>query len=356
MSEEEYVNGLPGLSAFITMPTDLVFDDDPLEPLLYGGASEGPTPANVLELWKRGNREGGLIDAVAAVLVTQTELVKSIGGLKEIENHLWEELEIAQFEERCGRTADLLVALASMLRADGRFPDAIRLHRRAAEMLKETNGPNHEKTFQAYLGLVDLFMASGQAEEAGAVRCGIEIGRLFKKGDNASLLKLRNLAYDRFEKGDFKTAEAIYKRLLVEKFEVPGTLSHLARVLLAMPDRDNREEARKKLEEAWNKRQFAPDYVPPRILFWLTVLNFLEGKDSTITIGQLKFLLQAEKPSSFLFYTSLPVLERWKKDFSSTDYNFLKALSETLSSSKMLEAAETFPEWRNQPPVLFDSQ
>ncbi len=51
------------------IPADLVFDDNPLDSLLYGARPIAPTPASVLELWEQGiDRSEACARAVAAEL------------------------------------------------------------------------------------------------------------------------------------------------------------------------------------------------------------------------------------------------------------------------------------------------
>ncbi len=73
----------------------------------------------------------------------------------------------------------------------------------------------------------------------------------------------------------FSEAEAIYRYLLRRKFEVPGTLCHLARVQICAGDAD---KALKSARKAWSLRSKALPYVIPRIIFLHLLLSVLMKK------------------------------------------------------------------------------
>lgn len=331
---------------------NLVFDDESVTPLLYGRAPAVPTPANILELWQTDNSEIVSFDAVVSVLENRPELTSTIQDTEKMELLIWDALENSQAAGQCKKAGNLFVVLAKTCRLNGRDNIALSLQRRAVEIRKKTEGANHAKTLQATEGLIVLLETLGKQQEAAAIRILRNMDRLFSKGDQNSLLTLRNLAYDLFEKGDFREAEHVYRRLLEKRFEVPGTLSHLARALLAIPGVDNRKEARSILKKAWERRCDAPSYVPPRILLWKTMLNMLDRKDSADTIGMLKFALQKE--NVFLDYSVSHVLDRWKASLAAENFLLLDSLASTLSGKDKPAALKGHPAWRKQTPIPFE--
>ena len=74
--------------------------------------------------------------------------------------------------------------------------------------------------------------------------------------------------------GDFAGAETIIRGLLAERFMMPSSLCHLARVLL-MTGRD--AEARAQIAAAWAIDEDAPTYVVARIIFFQLVFAMLDG-------------------------------------------------------------------------------
>lgn len=354
--KEKGISGYSSNVAFYNkVPDDLIFDDDPLEHMLYGTKENTATPVNLLAQWQSDGEEGVPFDAVTAVLANRPELIRNMDDLEKTELYLWDALESAQTAEHCEQVADCIVVLSAVFQMTSRLPAAVKLHQQAVEIWKEIGGPNHEKTLKTSSELIDMLETINQKEEAERIRQGYEVDRLFAKGDQRSLLNIRNLAYKIYEQGNFNEAERIYRQLIEKRFELPGTLSHLARTLLTMPLQDRRQEARTILENAWSERRYAPGYVPPRILLWEILLNILSGKDSSRTIGMLKYALQAGDDDTFWDYITLPVLKRWETSLSIENYKFLEALGCALSSRKNLTEIEKHPIWRKQAPVAFDA-
>lgn len=338
-----------------TVPEDLVFDDDPLEPLLYGSNAVAATPANLVALWQTDHGTRVPFDAVAAVLNNHPELLGRMADLNKTEWHLWQALESAQIAEQCPQVAEFFVLLAGIRRTEGRLSVAVQFQQQAVDIQKEIGGANHEKTLRTTAGLIALMEIAGQREAVETIRRGREVDRLFEKRDVGSLLSLRSLARDLYEKACLNEAADIYRRLIKEQFEPPGSRSHLARVLLAMPDRDNREEAKIVLGQAWELRDSAPEYVRPRILYWIILLNFLDGRDNAVAIGKLKNILRADNSDAFHRYIVFPVLERWKASLSEETHQFLTVLGSILGSSSNLPAIQAFRDWRDQAPVSLDA-
>lgn len=85
------LNAPPGLG----IPARLVFDDNPLEPLLYGAEPVAPTPASVLELWDQGlDRSEACAHAVAAVLVQNPDSISQLTDLDAAEQCLRQAIKL----------------------------------------------------------------------------------------------------------------------------------------------------------------------------------------------------------------------------------------------------------------------
>jgi proteasome accessory factor A len=154
----------------------------------------------------------------------------------------------------------------------------------------------------------------------------------------------RQDAADRILSGDFAGAEALLRGLIEERFILPSTHCHMARVLL-MTDRE--PEAREQIGMAWAIREEADSYVVPRILFFRCVFAMFDGAEIAGIIGQLRAALC--DPGAHLDWTILPMLDHLREGsrLSAADYEFLKALAEVLSGSEAMEHLEEFPQWRS---------
>lgn len=333
---------------FDKVPENLVFDDEPLEPLLLGNVAAEPTPVNVLVLWQRGGAmQVDCVEAVAAILARQPELSAFLKDQGRAEKLLRKTLAQAEKEGSISRIVSLLLALARLLQVNNRLADAEIFYRRAVVIQRESAGPSHESTLEILKNLADLMEGKGNKLEAAAIRRGAEIERLFARGSKESLVDLRSMALDLYVNGLFQEAEDIYRRLLQKGFEVPGTCTHLARVLI-MADRET--EARQIMKTAWQEGYIAPAYVRPRILFLTALLDLLEGGDIAFTIGQLKSALA--KGDAFLEWTISPVLDHLQPRLGPDNLALLKALADALNSRDQLPVLDDqFQAWREQPLV-----
>lgn len=154
----------------------------------------------------------------------------------------------------------------------------------------------------------------------------------------------RQEAADRILSGDFAGAETLLRGLIEERFILPSTHCHMARVLL-MTDRE--PEAREQIGMAWAIREEADAYVVPRILFFQCVFAMFDGAEIVGIIGQIKAALC--DPGATLDWTILPMLDHLREGsrLSAADYEFLKALAEVLSGSEAMERLEEFPQWHS---------
>lgn len=153
----------------------------------------------------------------------------------------------------------------------------------------------------------------------------------------------RQDAADRILSGDFAGAETLLRGLIEERFILPSTHCHMARVLL-MTDRE--PEAREQIRMAWAIHEEADTYVVPRILFFQCVFAMFDEAEIAGIIGQIRTALS--DPGAHLDWTILPMLDhlRGRSRLTAADYEFLKALAEVLSDSEAIERLEEFPQWR----------
>jgi len=160
-------------------------------------------------------------------------------------------------------------------------------------------------------------------------------------GEEQDRYSRRQDAANRILSGDYSGAEALLRGLLQERFAVPSTHCHLARVLL-MTDRE--AEAREQINQARAIREQAASYVVLRILFFQCVFTMLDGADITPVVGQIKAALRA--PAAHLDWTIQPMLDHVRSRLNETNYQFLKALSEALSDAEAMPRLDEFPQWQ----------
>lgn len=160
----------------------------------------------------------------------------------------------------------------------------------------------------------------------------------------------RREASDRILAGDYPGAEALVRGLLRERFEVPSTHCHLARILL-MTDREG--EAREQVACAWEARSETNTYVVARILFFQCLFAMFDAADIAPMVGQIKSILNG--PSAHMDWTVLPMLNRLRPQLGRTNFQFMRALAAALSDASALSRLEDFPAWRDAAATAFDA-
>jgi proteasome accessory factor A len=150
----------------------------------------------------------------------------------------------------------------------------------------------------------------------------------------------RQEAADRILSGDYAGAEALLRVLLEERFCLPSTNCHMARVLLMT----NREaEAREQIDMGWAIHRNAPTYVVGRMLCFRIIFALFDEADISGLIEQIKATLQ--QPGADLDWTIRPMLDHLRPRFSDADFRFLDALAATLSNIRNMPQLEQFPQW-----------
>jgi hypothetical protein len=161
-------------------------------------------------------------------------------------------------------------------------------------------------------------------------------------GEGQDPYSRRQDAADRILSGDYAGAEGLLRGLLQERFMLPSTHCHLARVLL-MTGRE--AEAREQINQAWAIRGQANTYVVPRILFFQCAFSMFDGTDITASVAQIKAKLGA--PDVHLDWTIMPMLDHLHSRLGETNYRFLRALGKALSDAAATPDLDDFPQWRN---------
>jgi len=143
--------------------------------------------------------------------------------------------------------------------------------------------------------------------------------------------------------GDFAGAETILRELIDERFMLPGTFCHMARVQL-MTGRE--PEARQSIDLAWQVRDQADAYVVLRMLFFRCAFAMLDGIDLANIVGLLRSALSEH--FSTMDWTVHPMLESLRSRLGETNYEFLSALAKVLSGTEQASTLDRYPQWRSR--------
>lgn len=123
----------------LDVPPDLVFDDEPLEPMLCGGQALAPTPANVVEIWRqRRDRSPACTRALAAVLLKTPEALDQIVSIEDAAECLMAALESQPANQFAGRAA-CLAGMARILQLTDHPAEAETLYRRVLDLLQRAS-------------------------------------------------------------------------------------------------------------------------------------------------------------------------------------------------------------------------
>lgn len=185
-------------------------------------------------------------------------------------------------------------SLGDLLLGKKEFAEAERLHRHALQVSDETLGSGHKDTFRNAASLCELLMQTGCSEEAKTLTLRYVTAR--GTANDATAMERRVMAMNCVFMQAYEQAEHLLRSVLQVDFEVPGTYCHLARVCLLT---GRPAEAKVHTQSAWDRRDQAPSYVVPRIL-WLRLLFALadggasESLASSI-LGDLRVALQDDK-------------------------------------------------------------
>lgn len=141
--------------------------------------------------------------------------------------------------------------------------------------------------------------------------------------------------------GNYAGAEVLLRRLLQERYEMPSTHCHMARVLL-MTDRE--AEAREQIDQAWSIRAEANSYVVVRILFFQYIFAIFDGVDGIPLVQLMKDKLLER--GAHLDWTICPMLDHLRGRLGEANYKFLRALADGLCDASAMPRLNRFSRWR----------
>jgi hypothetical protein len=146
--------------------------------------------------------------------------------------------------------------------------------------------------------------------------------------------ELRGQAFDFYQNKLYNKALETYRLILVNGYEIPGTLTHMARVELCLGQVD---QAQFHIELAWRQREEAPEYVMGRILWFKLCFQILKNFKDQIpeTLDQL--LSMHQNRNAIMNWRMDQVLATLKPMLNKTEYEFLSVLTEALSFNEKFE-------------------
>jgi tetratricopeptide (TPR) repeat protein len=322
-------------------PSDLVFDDDPLDHLLYGAPQVEPTPVNALEIWKRNLDRSSTCSRAIATTVAKNHEDMSAADLEVAEQCLLSTIgSIPPVEEL--QLAHCYTGLARLMKIKNKTNEVEYCYREALKIFEARLGLSDEKTYETGMELVRLLEETGCKERATSLSIRLELGMLDGKEDGFSLHRLRQLALEMFLAGQYVQAEAAYRRLIEKQFELASSYCHLARVYL-MTDRES--EARIVVEEASNLLKESPAYVQGRIYFLKTLLQMLAGEEWQSGLKEIKTVLA--DCNAYMDWTIQPVLDHLQPRLEPDLYGLMTKIVSAICDHAKLPELESLEIWKN---------
>jgi hypothetical protein len=151
---------------------------------------------------------------------------------------------------------------------------------------------------------------------------------------------LRAEALEDFLAGRYVGAERALTELLTQRFEVPGTHCHLARVFLKT---GQEERARQHVAQAWEARDEAPPYVVGRILWLQTLFVVIDDGDWRPWVGRLKGLTLERRDAQG--WSMQPVLDHLRGRLREDMFEMMMALFRMVSGEDERSTLDRYAWW-----------
>ncbi|EKD33623.1 MAG: hypothetical protein ACD_75C02640G0002 [uncultured bacterium] len=329
-----------------SIPRDLMFDDEPIEGILYGVDGSEATPADIFEYWRGGyNMLPESFEIVMTILAKSPEKGST---LEDRQRAIIQDYVIQSLPESKDDPTGLL-KLACICQAVGNLEKAEAIYRLLLDRRDGGLPLTVEQCRQAMDNLSIILNQLGKADEASEERKLCQAEMLLSGDDEQNLISVRSLALDLFVDGRYQAAERLYRSLLSREFEKPGTLVHLARVLLMQ---DRIPEARNAIARAWKltrkkeMRDQTSSYVLHRIFFFRILCAMLTRDDYSRPVAELKQELQ-DNPIRVTWSIG-PVIEHLKPYVRPSDLEFVMAVAKAIDTTDNIERLNSFPIWRGE--------
>ena len=278
------------------------------------------------------------LEWIGAIKLKQGNLVESVNLFNKV---------LLSFQNLWGEdhpeTFNCMSVLASILMQKGDFAASEIYYKRVLALKERILGYNNPDTITSLKNYINLLEKTNRHSEARQYRINY-IDRSLSVSNNDPL-KLRELAGEYYNNGDYDQTESILRKVLNLGFEIPGNHCHLTRIYILT---DRLSEAKKNVEQAWVHRSEAPVYVVARILWFKITLVYLGKSSPNNFFSQLKTILQKE--DAYMEWTMHPVLDHIKPKLTAPQHSLLTALVAAMSDKQNLEKLNHFEEWRDAKP------
>jgi hypothetical protein len=356
---------------------DLFFDDRSQDDLFAGVNSRQPYYADIIKRWAMGNKvSDNELSIVTSILIYYPEYVLKNGHVEEfielIRNFLQQPGSIIQSNPEKGlllynlfflllklgkreesvTILDNLEKLFSNLSQNNNMADNTQQSISDTDLVKKSSLPGYSMSpdclENSYIEIITCIM-----NESGilSLKPGFNISQLpgpFKKLSGQEGHNLRNQALIHYGNKEYVKASAIYRKMMVYKFELPGTFTHLARLEMSMW---NRIQAEIYIINAWRIRDKAPMYVLARILYFVIFLNILRSEKIEIWLGCLKSVINQR--DSKMDWEMDCLLNQYEKEVLPQHICLLRGLLEVVSGKDDDIKLNEFEIWRDASPIVF---
>jgi tetratricopeptide (TPR) repeat protein len=357
---------------------DLLFDNRNRDDLFSGGQCRQPYYADIIKRWTMGNKiSENEQEIIASILIYYPEYV-----LKNVHPEEFIELLKISLNQpdllirsnpenglllynlfflllKLGNKAEsikVLDILEKFITTFFQSNDMVKNTKQSVsdtDLLRKSNSGNSSSPTcleNAYIEIITRIM---NESELLTLKSGFNISQLpvpFDKLSGGEGHNLRSQALIHLSNKELDKASDIYQKMLVKKFELPGTLTHLVRLEMS---RGNIPQAEIYIVNAWRLRHEAPLYVLTRILYFVIFLNMLRSEKFEKLLGFLKYVLN--EPDYKMQWDMDRVLLQYEKDFMPQHLSLLKALLEVLSGKDEVENLNIFEGWQKTVPVPFEA-
>jgi tetratricopeptide (TPR) repeat protein len=360
-----------------TLCPDLFFDTRNSDDLFSNNSNRQPFFADVLKRWEIGTiKTDNEHNIVMNLMVFNSKCIPYYGRLTVLITFVREKLQEPHLQNplnpekglylytlfylliRTGKLKESLQVLQDLKQVSNDYLDSeIQISNALFEnsdkiyMFWSNSEPKHKeksnKLANAYFEIISSIM---DANELLLISEEFNLNKLPLPVDNVidNSWGLRSKAFQHFQNKDYHVAIDLYRRMLIERSEVPGTLTHMARIEVII---GNVLQAKTHIEMAWRHRYEAPLYVIARILWFklcfLKIQN--EELEAPKILGKLKSILY--DPEVLMEWTMQPVLDELKPKLSENDHSLLMALVESMGHKEKIVLLNNFSEWKEAKPL-----
>jgi tetratricopeptide (TPR) repeat protein len=341
---------------------DLVFDDRVQENLFSGYRHKYPSYADILKRWEFGcNLTAGEKKKVCNILIFYPDYILNSGRTEEIIELIRNSLQLTDIYGRLNPEKGLLLyTLLLLLLIHRKIEESFEVVERIKNFIIDfcqTSGTSYSvySVLPAYLekAYVEIIIRIMDRRELLWVKPGFSISQLplfpAKKLPVYEGNDLRGRALDYYQKKEYDKASDLYRKMLINKFEMPGTLTHLIRLEMT---RCNLAQAEIFVINAWRIRHEAPAYVLARILFFVVLLKVLRADPIENWLGCIKEVLN--RVDSRMEWDMERLISIYEKDINPQKSFLLRALLRGINNLGDEGPLNEIEAWQKSVPIDFE--